>query len=217
VRSAIVSRVLPDGIRVRIVEREPRAVVRTAAGRFRWVDEDAVLLGEMSSTDPMPTFFLRGLSEEETETARKENVERVKRFLELQRECDAMGISERISEINLMDLRDVRAQLAGDDSQIEVRLGSSEAGKRLEKALQVLDAQRQTPRGQFISYVDLSQGKRAVIGFTSGAHVAASTSDSDNNASQISNPSPVKEKNTAEEKAERKEKRKQEPARNAQR
>src|ERR1051325_8088097 len=53
VRTAIVSRVLPDGVRIRITEREPKAVVRTAAGRFVWVDDDAVYLGEMSPTDQM--------------------------------------------------------------------------------------------------------------------------------------------------------------------
>ena len=68
-RTAVVSRVLPDGIRVRISERVPRAVVRTAAGRFRWVDEDAVMLGEMLPTDQIPSFFLRGLNEEDSETA----------------------------------------------------------------------------------------------------------------------------------------------------
>ena len=64
-RTAVVSRVLPDGIRVRITERVPRAVVRTSAGRFRWVDEDAVLLGEMLPTDQIPAFFLRGLNDED--------------------------------------------------------------------------------------------------------------------------------------------------------
>src|ERR1044071_3590453 len=54
VRTAIVTRVLPDGIRVRITEREPKAVVRTAVGRFVWVDDDAVFFGEMSPTDQMP-------------------------------------------------------------------------------------------------------------------------------------------------------------------
>ena len=34
VRTAIVTRVLPDGIRVRITERQPSAVVRTSAGRL---------------------------------------------------------------------------------------------------------------------------------------------------------------------------------------
>ena len=72
IRTAVVSRVLPDGIRVRITERVPRAVVRTASGRFRWVDDDAVLLGEMLPTDQMPAFFLRGLNEEDPEGAQRE-------------------------------------------------------------------------------------------------------------------------------------------------
>ena len=175
IRTAVVSRVLPDGIRVRITERVPRAVVRTASGRFRWIDDDAVLLGEMLPTDQIPTFFLRGLNEDDPEGARAENRERVAKFLELQQEWDTAGLSERVSEVNLIDIRDVRAQLAGDNSQIEVRLGSQDHGKRLQDALNVLDSQRQSPHGSLISYIDLSQGKRAIVGLTSGAHT---TSDS---------------------------------------
>lgn len=178
IRGAIVSRVLPDGIRVRLEERQPRAVVRTAAGRFLWVDDDAVLLGEMVPTDQMPAFFLRGWNEEPGDSIRKENMERVRRFLELQREWSAAGLSERVSEVNVIDIRDVRAQLAGDDSKIEVRLGSQDFGKRLKDALSVLDAHRQTPRGQFISYVDLTQGRRAIVGFMSGAHAVSDSPDS---------------------------------------
>lgn len=181
VRVAVVSRVLPDGIRVRLEERQPRAVVRTSAGKFVWVDDDAVLLGEMVPDDQMPEFFLRGWNEDDGETARKENVDRVKRFLDLQREWTAAGLSERVSEVNVIDVRDVRAQLAGDDSQIEVRLGSQDFGKRLKDALNVLDAHRQTPRGRFISYVDLSQGRRAIVGFMSGAHAITDNAESGNN------------------------------------
>src|SRR3569832_1534114 len=173
VRTAVVTRVLPDGIRVRITEREPKAVVRTAAGRFMWVDEDAVFLGEMSPTDQMPSFFLRGWNEDNSNTAQAENRERVRKFLELQRDWSAQGISERVSEVNLLDLRDVRVQLAGDDSQIEVRLGSQDQSARLGKALSVLDAQRLTARGPLISYIDLSQGKRAVVGLTTGSQTVA--------------------------------------------
>jgi cell division septal protein FtsQ len=191
VRRAVVSRVLPDAIRVRIVEREPRGVVRTAAGRFRWVDEDAVLLGEMSSTDQMPPFFLRGLSEEDTDLARKENVERVRKFLELQRDAVAAGFADRISEINLADVRDVRAQLAGNDSQIEVRLGSQDTAKRLQNGLEVLDAQRSGSRGKYISYIDMSQGKRAVVGFVSGAHAAAASTESNREQTALASASSV--------------------------
>ena len=173
IKTAVVSRVLPDGIRVRITERVPRAVVRTASGRFRWVDDDAVLLGEMLPTDQIPAFFLRGLNEEDPEGARKENRERVAKFLELQRAWDAGGLSERVSEVSLIDIRDVRAQLAGDSSQIEVRLGSQDQAKRLQDALNVLDSQRQSPHGSLISYIDLSQGKRAIVVLTSGVHTTS--------------------------------------------
>jgi len=173
VRTAIVTRVLPDGIRVRITEREPKAVVRTSAGRFIWVDDDAVYLGEMAPTDQMPAFFLRGWNEDDSTAAQVENRERVAKFLELQRDWSAQGISERVSEANLLDLRDLRVQLAGDDSQIEVRLGSQDQGARLSKALTVLDAQRQTARGPLISYIDLTQGKRAIVGLVTGSHTVA--------------------------------------------
>jgi cell division protein FtsQ len=173
VRTAVVTRVLPDGIRVRITEREPKAVVRTSAGRFIWVDDDAVYLGEMAPTDQMPVFFLRGWNEDDSTAAQTENRDRVRKFLELQRDWSSQGISERVSEVNLLDLRDVRVQLAGDDSQIEVRLGSQDQGTRLAKALTVLDAQRQTARGPLISYIDLTQGKRAIVGLVTGSHTVA--------------------------------------------
>ena len=173
VRTAVVTRVLPDGIRVRITEREPRAVVRTSAGRFIWVDDDAVYLGEMAPTDQMPAFFLRGWNEDDSNTAQAENRERVAKFVELQRDWTGQGIAERVSEANLLDLRDVRVQLAGNDSQIEVRLGSQDQSTRLGKALAVLDEQRQTARGPLISYIDLTQGKRAIVGLVTGSHTVA--------------------------------------------
>ena len=57
----------------------------------------------------------------------------------------------------------MRVQLAGEDAEVEVRLGREDFAKRFRQALEVLDAQRQTPRGPYIVGVDVSQGKRAVI------------------------------------------------------
>lgn len=183
IRTAVVSRVLPDGIRVRITERVARAVVRTASGRFRWVDDDAVLLGEMLPSDQIPAFFLRGLNEDDPEGARAENRERVAKFMELQRDWDAAGLSERVSEVNLIDIQDIRAQLAGDDSRIEIRLGPQDQSKRLKDGLDVLDGQKQLGRGSLISYIDFNQGnKRALVGMTSGAHASE--------AIQAANPAP---------------------------
>ncbi|HEY1403763.1 MAG TPA: FtsQ-type POTRA domain-containing protein [Pyrinomonadaceae bacterium] len=169
VRKAVVSRVLPSGLRVRITERTPRAVVRTSAGRFVWVDDDGVLTGTVAPTQNAPAFFMRGWDESGTESGRTENRRRVEKYLELSREWEAAGIASRVSEVNLDDLRDVRAQLTGDDSQIEVRLGREDLTKRLRQSLEALDEQRSTPRGAHITYIDMTQGKRAVIGFKAHA------------------------------------------------
>jgi hypothetical protein len=143
------------------------------------------MLGEMKPDDRMPAFFIRGWSEEGTDDARKENIERVKKYQELAREWDTAGLSERVSEVTLIDVRDVRAQLAGGDSQIEVRLGSQDAGKRLKIALEALDMYKQSARGSSITYVDLQTG-RVVIGFCSGnkatSDPTAPTSDANDNA-----------------------------------
>lgn len=158
VSKAVVSRVLPDGIRVRITEREPRIVVRTTAGRLLWADDDGMLLTPVNPTDRLPDFFLRGWDESETDSARAENRARTANFLEIMKGWQAAEISGRVSELNLADLRDIRAQLAGNDSQIEVRLGREDFTNRLRYALAELDRQRDTPRGPLIKYIDVSQG-----------------------------------------------------------
>jgi cell division septal protein FtsQ len=155
VREAVVSRVLPDGLRVRVTEREPRVVVRTSAGKFVWVDEDAFTLGQASPADQI---FMRGWDEDGTESARAQNRERVRKFLEMTQDLEAKGISRRVSEVNLGDLRDVRAQLTGDDSQIEIQLGREDFGNRLKYALEELDRQRDTPIGPFILHINVAQG-----------------------------------------------------------
>lgn len=167
VRTAVVSRVLPSGLRVRITERVPRAVVRTSGGRLVWVDEDGMMLSAVSSSDHMPTFFIRGWDETNTDAARAANRERLQKYLEMWHEWEAAGLAERVSEVNLDDLRDVRVQLAGDDSQIEVRLGKEDFGKRLSRALKAMENARQSARGT-ITRLDATQPGRVVVGFSSG-------------------------------------------------
>jgi cell division protein FtsQ len=182
VRRAIVSRVLPDRLRVRVTERVPVAAVHTSNGHFVWVDDEGVALGEMKPADRVPSFFICGWNEEGTEDARRENAERVQKYLEATREWEAVGLLERVSEVNLADVRAVRAQLAGNDSQIEVRLAGNDLGRRLKLALEVLDEYKQTPRGSSITYIDL-QGDRVIVGSSSGGRVStgAETSDAGSN------------------------------------
>lgn len=180
VKEVVVSRVLPDGLRVRITEREPRAVVRTSAGKFVWVDEDAVSLGAASPADQI---FMRGWDEDGNETARAQNRERVQKFLLMTRELEANGISRRVSEVNLNDLHDVRAQLTGDDAQIEIQLGGEDFANRLKFALGELDRQRNTPIGPFIIHLNVAQG------IEKGNHVTIGLSPDAPNFSSVSSDS----------------------------
>jgi cell division septal protein FtsQ len=183
VRRAVITRVLPDGLRVRITERVPTAVVRTSTGHFVWVDDEGVALGEMKTSDQVPPFFIRGWNEDGTNEAREENSERVKKYQEALREWQTVGLVERVSEISLFDVHDVRAQLAGRDSHIEVRLGSRELGRRLKEALDVLDDYKQTPRGSSITYADY-QGDHVLLGYSSGGKVTAGSGSADSAGEQ---------------------------------
>ena len=188
VRDAVVTRVLPAGIRVRVTEREPRVIARASSGKLVWVDDDGVTLGTASSDDEQ--FFIRGLEEGRAPDAVKHNRQRVSLARELSRDWAQAGLAKRVSELNLEDLDDVRVQLAGDDASIEVRLGKEDYAKRLRQALEVLDAQRGTARAPFITYVDVSQGKRAIIGTGSTAHYqpGAQTSDAESPDTRAAEP-----------------------------
>jgi cell division septal protein FtsQ len=184
VRDAVVTRVLPAGLRVRVTEREPRVIARAASGRLVWVDDDGVTLGAASPDEE--SFFLRGLEEARTPDAAKHNRVRVSLARELSSDWARAGLTRRVSEVNLENLDDVRVQLSGDEASVEVRLGKEDYAKRLRQALEVLDAQRGTARAPFITYVDVSQGKRAVLGTGSTAHYqpASATQDADATATQ---------------------------------
>lgn len=155
VRDAVVSRVLPDGLRVRVTEREARVVVRTDNGKFLKADDEAVVLGPAAPGDQI---FMRGWDEGTTEAARAQNRERIQKFLEMTRDWEMKGIGRRVSEVNLNDPRDVRAQLTGDDSQIEIQLGGEDFGNRLKFALDELDRQRNTAIGPYILHINVAQG-----------------------------------------------------------
>jgi cell division septal protein FtsQ len=176
VRTATVARVLPSGFRVRIAEREPRLVARNSAGTFDWVDEEGVLLGRASVADANSTFFVRGLDETTTESARQQNRERVAKALEMEREWKASGLIERVSEVNLDNVRDVRAQLSGDYAQIQVFLGEKDFGRRLARAFKALaEVPSPSPRGP-VTYLDATRDKGVTVGFSNTpADAAAGT------------------------------------------
>jgi cell division protein FtsQ len=172
VRSAVVTRVLPGDLRVRVTEREPRVIARNAAGRFVWVDDEGVVLGP---ADPDgQEFTVRGLDETGGEAARRANSKRVALALELKREWERANLSGRVSEVNLEDLNDVRVQLAGADAGLEVRLGGGvDHVKLFADAVKVLDRERDTPLGRHVTYIVMRPGKAPVFGYPPQARAAA--------------------------------------------
>ena len=161
VRDAVVTRVLPSGLRVRVTEREPRLIARTGAGRLVWVDDEAVQLGAATPGDE--DFFIRGLEEGSGETARRDNRARMEAALALKADWDKSGLSQRVSEVDLSDLEDVRVHLAGDDSGVQVVLGGQEYVKRFRNALDKLDERGRVLNGQCVTSVNMTTGRSAIL------------------------------------------------------
>jgi hypothetical protein len=162
VRDAVVTRVLPDGLRVRVTEREPRIIARTGAGKLVWVDDEAVQLGAATPGDE--DFFVRGLEEGSGEQARRDNRARMEAALALKADWDKSGLSKRVSEIDLSDLEDLRVHLAGDDAGIRVVLGGQDYVKRFRNALAKLDEKGRVLNGQCVTSINMTTGRNAILG-----------------------------------------------------
>lgn len=180
VRAAVVTRVLPAGLRVRVTEREPRVIMRNREGRLVWADDEGVQLGAAVPGDE--DFFFRGIDEATTETARRENRERMAVGLELKSDWERAGLSKRVSEVDLADLRDVRVHLSGADSGIQVSLvmptddtkratrreepGEQQSYSKLFRdALQALDQKGRTRGTQCVSSIFMTPGRSPVLSF----------------------------------------------------
>lgn len=140
VKNAVISRVLPDILRVRIVEREPKALVRLEqTGKTAWVDDEAKVLGLPLSNEAVPPFAMQGWNEGRDEIARKLNQERVTLYLKLLDEWRRLEIADRVALVDLSDLQNVRALLKKDQTAVAVELGNQNYGERLKSTWQLLE------------------------------------------------------------------------------
>lgn len=139
VRNASVSRVLPDGLRVRITERTPYAIVHTENSKFVWVDQDAVILGPMAlQRDQLPPFFIRGWDAGwGAETANRGRLELYQSILT---KWQALGLAAKVSELDLTNPKFVMASLGGEYSQVTVKLLTTDYGEGLQRAFEKLNS-----------------------------------------------------------------------------
>lgn len=156
VKSAVVSRVLPDGMRINVIERVPQAVVRLSSGEF-WADEDAVILGASIKSDLRPPFVLRGWDESKGEKAQKENQERVRVYLKMINEWKEFELYKRVSAVDLSDLQSPQAIVPDSGETVTVVLAKENFGKRLKRGLEII-----AKKGKEIKSVDLSTQKEIV-------------------------------------------------------
>ena len=157
VKSAVVSRVLPDGLRVVVGERVPRAVVRINSGDY-WADDDAVILGAVQKTDERPPFFMQGWNEDKTEKSTKDNQERVKIYVKMLDEWQNFELAKRVSAVNLADLQTPKALVPDSGETVTISLPRENLGKRLQKGLEII-----VGRGKEIEGVNLSNQKEILV------------------------------------------------------
>lgn len=150
IKTAVVSRVLPDSVRVSVTERVPRAVVRTDNGDF-WVDDDAVMLGEVGKDETRPPFVLRGWDETKSEKSWKDNRERVKVYAKMLNEWQDYELAKRVTAVNLADLREPQAIVQDSGETVTIILANENYKNRLKSGLEKIAG-----RGREVKSIDVS-------------------------------------------------------------
>jgi POTRA domain, FtsQ-type len=193
VRGASVARLLPDGVFVKVVERQPAVLVRRESEALVWLDEEAVEVGEFSDVKPkgkpgataeIPPIA-KGFAEgNRSQGAIAEDRERIAIYKQMEREFseEPNPVWRLIDQIDLTFPKSVSLRLASPPVQIHI--GSTDFRKRFEKALQVLlavkrgdselpsryrvpDIDRLIKNADNISFISAASNERIVVNIAS--------------------------------------------------
>lgn len=137
VKSASVSRVLPTGIAVQIVERVPQAVVKTNAGNML-VDADGFVIAQAREKEADFPFLMTGWNESKSEMAGKENVERIKMYQKMLVEWKEFNLSARVKSVDLADTREPRAFIEDSGTVVSIALGRERFGEYLKRGINAI-------------------------------------------------------------------------------
>jgi len=135
VKSATVSRVLPDAVRVNVIERQPKAVVRIDGGDFL-ADEEAVVLGIAEKSDEKMPFYLQGWNRENTERARKENQERVKIYQKMLQDWEEFDLIKRVIAVDLTDMSEPQVFVSDSGEQKKIIISKDNFSEKLKAGLE---------------------------------------------------------------------------------
>jgi cell division protein FtsQ len=163
VEQASVQRVLPNQLRVFITERTPIAFFRNGT-ELTLVDAHGVLL-DRSEGEDFHFPIVTGLSDN---MSREERAKRMQTYQEFIKDVDLVrpGASDKVSELDLSNLRDLRAVLTGlgsgvNASGVTVHFGQSEFTRKYQMLVENF-AQWQANAGQVRS-IDLQYSKQVVV------------------------------------------------------
>jgi len=163
VEEASVQRILPNHLRISITERTPVGFFRNGT-ELALVDAQGVLLDRPAGED-FHFPIITGLSEA---VPREERAKRVEAYLEFMKDVDLVrpGSSERVSELDLGNPRDLQAVLtglgSGDDAHaIVVHFGQSDFTGKYRMLVENF-AQWQASAGQVRS-IDLQYSRQVVV------------------------------------------------------
>lgn len=137
VKTAAVSRVLPNGIRVNVTERIPSAIVRLSTGDML-VDSDGNILAPATAKEAKLPVTLVGWDEAKTEKAVKENLERVKMYQKMLVEWQQFDLVSRVSSVNLADLREPKAITEDSGMAVSIALGKDAFGEHLRRGISAI-------------------------------------------------------------------------------
>lgn len=134
VRTAAVSRILPNGIRVTINEREPRVIARMSKGDYL-VDEEGIILARAESPEPEIPFVMLGWDEAKSPQADKDNLARVKMFQKMVSEWQQFDLASRVRMVSLADLTEPRAFTEDSGQTVTIALGRDNFGEQLKRGI----------------------------------------------------------------------------------
>lgn len=137
VRSASVSRWLPNSIIVSIEEHKPAAIVRMKKGEFL-VTKDGLVLAEVIQPEPSLPVAMIGWDEEKSQTADKENLERIKLYGKMIDDWKIHGVLDRVSMVDLSNVRVPRAIADEGGMTVSLEVGKESFGENLERGLKAI-------------------------------------------------------------------------------
>jgi cell division protein FtsQ len=169
VESASVQRILPNHIRVELTERTPVAFLRNGA-ELALIDAHGVILDRPEGEDlhfPIVTGLPDSMPREERER-------RMQTYQEFLRDADLIrsGSSERVSEIELSNAKDLRVVMTGltsatDSQAVTIHFGNNDFTGKYRMLVENF-AQWQANAGR-VQSIDLQYSRQVVVNADSGA------------------------------------------------